>query len=242
MKKRLAIILCLAVAACAGPPPPPVAPPPFAGEGFAVTRDYLTSSEDLSSTVETDRPRAFVLLAPGKTSANRKLCKAYQTLPNADTTKDANPDAKIITTYWMLTAATVSTSDCKWLVANYDFDKASALRSAYQIPSSSGQFILAIDAENRPFYIDITRANGKQRKNAMLLWFAAARSLAPTAAGQVIKSQNMFDRFAEELCGGNVLSNVTLSNVGEAMATLSPVAIGRVAINAAGNFFCERRA
>ena len=250
MRKKLVALLCLLAAGCASEPQlgqvlgsvlQPAAP--FYGEApFAVGKDYLTSSQTLSSTVKTDRPRAFVLLGRDQTNANRKVCRAFEGLSDTGQVGDANPAAKVVSTYWLLTTSTVQQKDCNWLVANYDFGKAAALRSAYRLPSASGQYILGIDQNNQAFYIDITKANDRQRADAMQVWLATAQTLAPEGAGTAITSNNLFDRLAREFCGGNIVRDVSAGDVIEAAGTMSPVAIGRVAINAAGGFFCERRA
>ncbi|MDQ3139250.1 MAG: hypothetical protein M3Q15_00795 [Pseudomonadota bacterium] len=245
MRKLLVVFLCLAVAGCASAPQPLAAPSPLPfiyDEGsFAVGKEYLTASQTLASTVRADRPRAFVLLAPGKRKANIKVCKAFETLVPVSEVGAGNPDAKVISTYWMVRTASASSTDCASLVDNYDFAKASALRAGYQLPSANGQFILAIDADNRPFYIDITRANAAQRRDAMLVWLATAQTLAAENPGAVITSNNLFDRMSREFCR-DVVREVSLGDAVEAATTMSPVAVGRVAINAAGSFFCERRA
>lgn len=205
-------------------------------------KDYLTASRPLSSTVRADRPRAFILLGRNQTSANRRVCEAFEALADVGRDGEANPDAKAVSTYWLLRTPSVERKDCNWLVANYDFAKAASLRSGYQIPSAGGQYILAIDQNNRAFYIDITRANNRQRADAMQVWLATAQTMAPEGTGTAITSNNLFDRLARDFCGGNIVKNVSAGDVIEAAGTLSPVAIGRVAINAAGSFFCESRA
>lgn len=237
MKRFYPLVMASLIAGCAVKPSPSALPNYSAPGNFAAAKNFLTSGKTILSTRLRDRPTAYLILDKSNPGRNEKMCKAFSLLPSMADARDANPNAKVVSTWWFLGTAEKSSDDCKWLVKNYGYERANAWRS--QLPAKPGQYLLAIDQKNRSFYIDLTKANRNQRETAMLRWFQIANAGSTAGPGIELVSDNMFDQMARGLCG-TAIKDVTVERVFDAALDLSPTQGGRIVIDLAGKFVCER--
>jgi hypothetical protein len=160
-----AILVCLTLAGCAATRPQPAPPPgsgfdsivaPFGGvqvqggipavENAQVARAFLTKGEEYKP-FQDNLPFGLVLLKKGDDARNAAVCSAFVNgIPTPEDVLQANPDASIILTYWLLKDPLSGTEelDCKNLLADYDFKRAAKLRNSYGRASATGPIFLGL--------------------------------------------------------------------------------------------------
>lgn len=233
--RRLAVLSLIILAGCSiAPAPQEPPPPPFASGDYAPVRGYVTKNMPLSATVASDRPRAYVILDKSKQGDNRKLCEAFVRLP---TEPDIiNLATKPITTWWLTKGQTGEGRTCKQLVEEYDFGKATALRSAFGL-GAKGIYILAVDQNNRALPINLTDANKSQMNDTALLWVKLAQEAGP--AGSIsVKSESLFDVAIRSFCDGKV-EKVSADELAAAVGSGGTSILVSILVRAGKEFACK---
>lgn len=193
-------------------------------------RDYIFSEESLEDTV-TGKPRAFVILDKGNVftkddGRNMELCRVFESkLETVDQTRTLNPTATVVPTYWLVDAEGVANIEdmekrCRWLVKNHDIEKANQLISVYNLPRSSTAYLVAIDGNNRAFWIDIDDGSAEQIEKVMRRWFEVASLHAGKPGYTVLDWTAAFD----EICRND-------------LTTLLPQPFGSIGKVSLGVFF-----
>jgi len=217
MKNLIPLCSALALAGCAtvAPlPPAPVAPPPSAAgappppaaigfEGnYVSVRDYLLRSEPL----QFDRTQAFVILDDDDRGRNMKICRAFERLVSAEDAAQIMPEHVPVETHWMLNATQVPSGDldakCGAMIDQFDRTRANALLTKYGLERSTA-YLLALDGQDRAFYLDIDSGSQAQLDAAMAEWFSAAAK-SPDSEGE--KLQDIATQIASRLCATSVLN------------------------------------
>lgn len=230
--RRLVVMAFVVLAGCTSVPKPA----PFDGAGsYVPVRGFVFAETSLTSTVAADRPRAYILLDPTKKDRNQRVCDAFVNLPTG--TETVNPDAKIVTTWWMTRESTATGRTCKQLVDRYDYQKATAIRASYGL-GTQGIYIFAVDQNNKAFTIDISKANKAQVNDIMLMWLKTAQEQAPTNATVAISSESLLDKTAAELCGTKI-TKVSANDVGAAVVTGGGSVLGRILIVVGKELVCQ---
>lgn len=229
--RKILIVTTLVLGGCVAsdtPAPPPPAPAPFEDTAnYVPVRDFLYGSAALSTTVQADRPRAYVLLDRDEKKDSGRLCEAFMDLPTGKGI--INPNVKVVTTWWLTKEETAEDRSCKQLVDSFDYAKATSVRTSYGL-GADGIYILAVDQNHHAFWINLTDASKKQMRNTVLLWLQTAAEQAPEAPGLAITSDSFWDRLKRKFCGAGGGSQSAAVNAAAGALAAGVTVVGTVAV------------
>ena len=139
-------------------------------EGYKIARAYAVPGQDIRPR-EGELPNGVILLSRNATAANQAVCSAFASLADEGALVAAEPNANVISTYWLLSSFTSALTDCQALLASYDYDRASQLRRQYDLGAATGPGMVLIQSDGRYVPMDMSSLSPAQMSQLMSDWF-----------------------------------------------------------------------
>ncbi|WP_234421038.1 hypothetical protein [Erythrobacter sp. EC-HK427] len=199
-----AIAAAATLSGCASIAPSANVGGPFAGaEGMVSARNYLLPSQHAAALTD-EGIRAFILLDNDDFGRNRKICRAFERLPDAGLYEEIGMGDQVAPVHWPLVRPISEdlTGDarCNALIENYSWPIGTVVYRMANLPRPSTVYLVAMDGRDS-FYFDIDDGSQAQLDQIFLGWHEYA-ALNQGQAGTTLKDR--ITQIVEAICGSGM--------------------------------------